>query len=97
MTALAISLPEELSVKTVADVKLQLDATLCDCESVQIEVTSVTRVDALGVQLLLAYQHVSQGSNLEVHWSGESNALITAAITLGVKLDCNADVVSGTA
>lgn len=88
MSAVTLALPEELTIKTVVEVKQQLNESLESGQPAIVESGAVSRVDGLGVQLLLAYSCAMRERNLAVDWGEPAEVLVKVSAELGVRELC---------
>ncbi|MFK7734311.1 MAG: STAS domain-containing protein [Pseudomonadales bacterium] len=78
-------LPEEITIKSVRELK----DCLCELLSapnenaLSIDASHLQRIDSLGYQLLLAFQHTMTESEKTVDWSAPSEALLECNRLLG--------------
>ncbi|MDD1782313.1 STAS domain-containing protein [Enterovibrio sp. ZSDZ35] len=83
-SAMGFSLGEQLDITQVMDIKDRLQVELEQSDSLLIDGSEVSRVDAPGLQLLLTAKTVCQNQSINWKWQGASNELVTAAKTLGL-------------
>jgi hypothetical protein len=80
-----------LTVKSVVEVKRRLDQLVEDGEPVRIYAGAVAKVDALGVQLLLAFSRPMGSRGLSVDWCQPEKVLVEACAQLGVEIPALCD------
>ncbi|MBE1276161.1 STAS domain-containing protein [Enterovibrio baiacu] len=81
---MGFALGEQLDITQVMDIKERLQAELEQSDSLLIDGSAVSRVDASGLQLLLTARHLCQEKNINWQWEGASSELVGAAKTLGL-------------
>lgn len=81
---MGFSLGEQVDITQVMDLKQRLRDEIEKSDSLEIEAGDVGRVDAPGLQLLLAARNASLGLSKEWKWNKVSDELIGAAKTLGL-------------
>ena len=81
---MGFALGEQLDMTRVMDIKERLQAELEQSDSLLIDGSAVSRVDAPGLQLLLTARHLCQEKNIKWQWEGASSELVGAARTLGL-------------
>ena len=82
----ALALPAELTIYTAGETRPQWLAWLAadDAESLQVDASGVTEVDAAGVQLLVALDRALAAQHRGLHLQGPSPALRGACERLGL-------------
>lgn len=81
---MGFSLGEQVDITQVMDLKDRLQAELEQSKSLLIDGSNVSRVDAPGLQLLLAAKKQCSSQSIGWQWEGASNELVGAAKTLGL-------------
>ncbi|WP_335596744.1 STAS domain-containing protein [Grimontia hollisae] len=83
-SAMGFSLGEQLDITQVMDLKGRLQAELKQSNRLLIDGSDVSRVDAPGLQLLLAAKKQCLSQSIDWTWEGASSELVGAAKTLGM-------------
>ncbi|EOD80503.1 hypothetical protein D515_00457 [Grimontia indica] len=81
---MGFSLGEQLDITQVMDLKDRLQAELEKSDSLLIDGSEVSRVDAPGLQLLLTARNLCHNQSISWKWEGASGELVGAAKTLGL-------------
>ncbi|PKF50064.1 STAS domain-containing protein [Enterovibrio nigricans] len=81
---MGFSLGEQLDITQVMEIKDRLQVELEQSDSLLIDGSEVSRVDAPGLQLLLTAKNVCQIQSVSWKWQGASSELVAAAKTLGL-------------
>ena len=85
MSGHTIELPETLTIKTVTEVKAKFEHALEDKpDTCRVDCHQVSRVDALGVQLLLVIRNTMARSDGHMLLHNAPEQMITALATLGL-------------
>ena len=79
-----VELDENLTIREASEALAKLRAAADLGTFITLDVSSLNRVDGAGVQLLCAVVKETDNQQLDLIWSGESNALKSAASQLGV-------------
>lgn len=87
---LIVSLPTNLKIDTVEEVRAELGAALDAESAVTLDGSAVTGIDYSGVQLLLVFVKAMSESELSVSWLKPSDTLMSALT------DLNASAYAGT-
>ncbi|MDD1791943.1 STAS domain-containing protein [Enterovibrio makurazakiensis] len=81
---MGFSLGEQLDITQVMGLKDRLQVELEQSDSLLIDGSEVSRVDAPGLQLLLTAKFLCQNQSITWKWEGASTELVGAAKTLGL-------------
>lgn len=84
MTTHTIQLEPALDIAHVGQLKAALSACPEDCEALIFDAQAVERVDAAGLQLLLAFVRQCQSRPITVSWASASTTLADGAAGLGL-------------
>ncbi len=79
-----IAISEELTVKTVSGVAQMLDDQAQSGLNVELHTSQITKIDTLGVQLLLIFKLRFDSENRSLTWVDPSEPLVRIAEELGV-------------
>ena len=78
-------LPVELIINSVSELKKNLLDLLEHHETVELDISKVSRVDTASIQLLCSLQKNLAETHQQIIWHGSSPALFAAAKTIGVQ------------
>jgi anti-anti-sigma factor len=97
MNTLSFSLPPEITIKTVSEVKEQLNELLNQAGAVTLDAENISRIDTVGLQLLLAFsrQLVAQERSSQI--CRASPTLVKVAATLGLSTVLAIDAINESA
>ena len=79
-----ISLPSELDIRVVAEVKEGLQAALDAACDVEVSAEDLTRVDAAGLELLWCFRREVLSNGQSVQWKDVPEAFVAAARNTGL-------------
>ena len=78
-------LPSELVINSVSELKTILLDLLSKQPTIELDVSSVIRADTASIQLLCSLQKNLAETQQKIVWHGKSDALLSAAKTIGVQ------------
>lgn len=71
-----IVLPERVDISAVESLYQTLQSALESGDSIEIDAEAVDRLDAAGVQLLMAFALRSKNQSVQIHWKSPSAAFV---------------------
>ena len=88
MTVLTLSLPESLTIGQAHAFHDELEQKLHDTavDEIELKAAGVKRADTAGLQLVLALVRYAKEHNLPLRWTQPSEAIVSAASTLGISV-----------
>lgn len=84
-TSTLIVLPERVDISVVDSLYQRLQTALESGDPIEIDAESVDRLDAAGVQLLMAFALRSKKQSIQIHWKSPSDAFLKSVRLLGVE------------
>lgn len=84
MTTHSVKLEPALDIAHAGELKSVLNACPEDCQELEFDAQAVERVDAAGLQLLLAFVRQCKARSMPFAWASTSTALIDGATGLGL-------------
>lgn len=79
-----VTLPERVDISMVSEVYLTLSVALETDKDISVDASAVERIDASGLQLLLAFMLQTSKQSLKCLWVNPSVALVKSARLLGL-------------
>lgn len=79
-----VQLPAECILRDAAGLQAQLCAAISPTDSVIVEAGAVTRIDAAGLQLLVAFAQREAAAGRRIQWQDPAPALIESSARVGL-------------
>ncbi len=95
--AARVTLAAECVVRHGAALQAQLLATVSPTDEVIIQAAAVTRIDAAGLQLLVAFARREAGAGRRIRWEQPSRELVDSAVRVGLAGVLGLDTSAGAA
>ncbi|XOV83183.1 MAG: lipid asymmetry maintenance protein MlaB [bacterium] len=84
MNTVVFRLPADVTIRTVSDLKSELGGLLHQIGHVNLDAQDISRIDAIGLQLILIFRRHLAAEKRNVHISNASASLLKVATTLGL-------------
>ncbi len=82
--AITVTCGEVLNISRVGELYTELSMVLNENKPVEVDASSLERIDIAGIQLLLAFRQKVVSSGLDFSWQSPSENLIRAATLVGL-------------
>ncbi|GLX86547.1 hypothetical protein tloyanaT_28000 [Thalassotalea loyana] len=84
MSANVWTLPSELIINDIDDLKLAVTQDYLESTELVIDSSALTRIDTIGVQFLLAFVQKRTNKNNKTEWQNLSEILLASLESLGI-------------
>jgi anti-anti-sigma regulatory factor len=84
MSDKTISLPSELTIVKISQIKATLMPLIDNCDAITIDDQSVVRIDTIGVQFLVAFIHYIISQRKKITWQNPSKLIKRSFKQLGI-------------
>lgn len=81
-----LNLGSELTIRTVSEMKQQIDSKLSDDEEIVLDAEEMIKIDMAGLQMLYSLKHCLEKTGHHIKWVGTSTVINDSAEMIGMPL-----------